>query len=55
MFVSFFPRPRYFLLSALVFAVIAFVGSFIGVTYYLTLFFRLFATEALADDSPPSG
>ena len=39
----------------LVFAVIAFVGSFIGVTYYLTLFFRLFATEALADDSPPSG
>jgi len=39
----------------LVFAVIAFIGSFIGVTYYLTLFFRLFATEALVDDSPPSG
>jgi NADH-quinone oxidoreductase subunit N len=31
-------------------AVIAFVGSFVGVTYYLALFFRLFATErALAD------
>ena len=33
----------------LVAAVIAFVGSFIGVTYYLALFFRLFATEALAE------
>lgn len=30
-------------------AVIAFVGSFIGVTYYLGLFFRLFAAEALVD------
>jgi NADH-quinone oxidoreductase subunit N len=33
----------------LVAAVIAFVGSFIGVTYYLALFFRLFATEALVE------
>jgi NADH-quinone oxidoreductase subunit N len=32
-------------------AVIAFVGSFIGVTYYLGLFFRLFTTEALPDDA----
>jgi NADH-quinone oxidoreductase subunit N len=30
-------------------AVIAFVGSFIGVTYYLGMFFRLFAGEAVAD------
>jgi NADH-quinone oxidoreductase subunit N len=35
-------------------AVIAFVGSFIGVTYYLGLFFRLFATEALVDHADPS-
>ena len=33
----------------LVAAVIAFVGSFIGVTYYLALFFRLFATEAVVE------
>ena len=33
----------------LVAAVIAFVGSFIGVTYYLALFFRLFAPEALVE------
>ena len=32
-------------------AVIAFVGSFIGVTYYLSLFFRIFATEAVADSA----
>jgi NADH-quinone oxidoreductase subunit N len=37
-------------------AVIAFVGSFIGVTYYLALFFRLFTSEALVEeaDSPSS-
>jgi NADH-quinone oxidoreductase subunit N len=35
-------------------AVIAFVGSFIGVTYYLGLFFRLFTTEALADRADAS-
>jgi NADH-quinone oxidoreductase subunit N len=29
----------------LVAAIIAFIGSFIGVTYYLALFFRLFATD----------
>jgi NADH-quinone oxidoreductase subunit N len=29
----------------LVVAIIAFIGSFIGVTYYLALFFRLFATD----------
>jgi NADH-quinone oxidoreductase subunit N len=32
-------------------AVVAFVGSFIGVTYYLALFFRLFTTPALRDDA----
>jgi NADH-quinone oxidoreductase subunit N len=35
-------------------AVIAFVGSFIGVTYYLGLFFRIFATEALVDHADAS-
>jgi NADH-quinone oxidoreductase subunit N len=38
----------------LVSAVIAFVGSFIGVTYYLGLFFRLFAAEAPAEDAGSS-
>jgi len=32
-------------------AVIAFVGSFIGVTYYLSLFFRIFSAEAVADSA----
>lgn len=38
-------------------AIIAFVGSFIGVTYYLALFFRLFATDARSPlvDSKQSG
>ena len=41
----------------LVVAIIAFVGSFVGVTYYLALFFRLFATEARSPlvDSKQSG
>ena len=34
-------------------AVIALVGSFIGVTYYLALFFRLFAAEAPAQGAEP--
>ena len=33
----------------LVAAVVVFVGSFIGVTYYLSMFFRLFDSEALAE------
>jgi NADH:ubiquinone oxidoreductase subunit 2 (subunit N) len=38
-------------------AIVAFVGSFIGVTYYLALFFRLFATDARGPlvDSKQSG
>jgi NADH-quinone oxidoreductase subunit N len=31
-------------------AIVAFVGSFIGVTYYLALFFRPFTTETMAEE-----
>ena len=35
-------------------AVLAFVGSFIGVTYYLSLFFRIFTAESAADSAESS-
>jgi NADH-quinone oxidoreductase subunit N len=38
----------------LVAAVIAFVGSFVGVTYYLSLFFRIFASEGATDGAGPT-
>jgi NADH-quinone oxidoreductase subunit N len=38
----------------LVAAIIAFVGSFIGVTYYLALFFRLFTTDPRTEPADTS-
>jgi len=38
----------------LVVAIIAFVGSFIGVTYYLALFFRLFTTDPRTEPADTS-
>jgi hypothetical protein len=39
------------IVAAAAFAVL--VGSFIGVTYYLAFFFRLFAAEAPVQDAEP--